>query len=62
MLSGVHCAVTVLRMRFQVLCISGASILWPPFEILDEPSSQNYAIGTKELRFTRLAKIGGAEF
>ena len=56
MLSAVHCAVTVLRMRFQVLCISGASILWPPFEILDEPSSQNYAIGTKELRFTRGAK------
>ena len=56
MLSAVHCAVTVFGMRFQVLCISGASILWPPIEILDEPSNQEYAIGTKELRFTRGAK------
>jgi len=54
MLSAVHCTVTVFGMRFQVLCISGASILWPPIEILNELNNQEYAMGTKELRFTGL--------
>jgi len=55
-LSAVHCTVTVFGMRFQVLCISRTSILWLPIEILDEPSNQECAIGTKELRFTKGAK------